>query len=305
MRARSNVGRNVAWCSLRPLVCQSFDSHFSGFIDHEQLSRHIAISEVSSEACVVDRTPRLAAMADSDDVHISIQFGSRGAIRQNGRAVTVAPGSVTMYETHHPYRLDYSAPGQRQIVIQANRRSLNLSDRQLADIAASTFAPANASKASFMTYARSLLLAPRSGDAVDVNGRSEVLSELASVMMRSVWGQRDVVPTGPAALLITLETYIRENITSPDLSPESVAARYFISRRKLYDLFDRARTTPADFIRRERVERAAGLLQTRSETTSISDIAFGTGFTDTTTFSRVFRRYFGCTPHEWSADHNA
>ena len=286
--------------SFVPLVCQSFDSQFSGFINHERLSQHLAISEVSSEACVVDRTPRLAAMADSDDVHISVQLGSRGAIRQNGRAVAVAPGSVTMYETHQPYRLDYSAPGQRQIVVQANRRSLGLSDRQFADIAASPFAPANASKASFMAYARSLLRASRLKDAGNVGGRSEVLSELASVMMRSVWGKRDVVPTGPAALLITMETFIRENITSPDLSPERVAARYFISRRKLYDLFDRVGTTPADFIRRERVESAAELLRARSATTSISDIAFETGFTDTTTFSRAFRRYFECAPHEWA-----
>jgi AraC family transcriptional activator of tynA and feaB len=286
--------------SFVPLVCQSLGAHFSGVINHERLSQHIAISEVSSEACVVDRTPRLAARADSDDVHISLQFGSRGAIRQSGRAVEVVPGSVTMYETHQPYRLDYSAPGQRQIVVQANRRTLGLSDRQLSDIAARPCVPENSSKTSFVAYARTLVSAPRSDDARDVGDRSNVLSELASVMMRSVWGQRDVVPSGPEAMLFTMKTFIRENVTSPELSPERVATRYFMSRRKLYDLFDRAGTTPADFIRRERIERAARLLHARSGTTSISDVAFEAGFADTTTFSRVFRRYFGCAPHEWA-----
>jgi AraC-like DNA-binding protein len=75
-----------------------------------------------------------------------------------------------------------------------------------------------------------------------------------------------------------------------------------MSRRKLYDLFDRAGTTPADFIRRERVEHAARLLESRSQATSISDVAFDAGFTDTTTFSRVFRRYFECAPHEWATN---
>lgn len=300
--ATADEWQDFASESFVPLVCQSLDSHFSGVINHERLSHQIAISEVSSEACVVDRTPRLAAMADSDDVHISLQFGSRGAIRQNGRAVAVVPGSVTMYETHQPYRLDYSAPGQRQVVVQANRRSLGLTDRQFSDIAASPFAPENSSKTSFMAYARNVLSPPRSEFARNIGDQSDVLSELASVMMRSVWGQRDVVPKGADALLFTVETYIRENMTSPELSPELVATRYFMSRRKLYDLFDRAGTTPADFIRRERVEHAARLLESRSQATSISDVAFDAGFTDTTTFSRVFRRYFECAPHEWATN---
>jgi AraC-like DNA-binding protein len=65
-------------------------------------------------------------------------------------------------------------------------------------------------------------------------------------------------------------------------------------------IFEAHSTTPADVIRKTRIERAGFLLRDPDYGHfAISDISFMTGFSDVTTFTRAFRRYFGATPREW------
>jgi AraC family transcriptional regulator len=56
--------------------------------------------------------------------------------------------------------------------------------------------------------------------------------------------------------------------------------------------------TLSDFIRRVRLERAAGALISLPET-SILDIAFRYGFTSAATFARAFRAHFGMSATNW------
>jgi AraC family transcriptional regulator len=80
-----------------------------------------------------------------------------------------------------------------------------------------------------------------------------------------------------------------------DLSLAALAGEARMSRAH----FQRAFTvtvgvSPAAHVARVRVERAAFLMCVRRE--SLLDIALSVGFTNPDTFTRVFRRRFGCTP---------
>jgi len=68
---------------------------------------------------------------------------------------------------------------------------------------------------------------------------------------------------------------------------------------EMYEIFEASGETPADVIRRERIQRAASMLDDRIANYSVADVAFSTGFGDVTTFTRAFRRYFGVTPRDW------
>ncbi|MGY0574619.1 helix-turn-helix transcriptional regulator [Bradyrhizobium sp. RDM12] len=59
--------------------------------------------------------------------------------------------------------------------------------------------------------------------------------------------------------------------------------------------------TLSDFIRRVRLERAAGALISLPET-SILDVAYRYGFSSAATFARAFRAHFGMSATQWRSD---
>ena len=70
-----------------------------------------------------------------------------------------------------------------------------------------------------------------------------------------------------------------------------------MSRSKLYRLFENNGGV-AHFINRERLREAHRRLNSDRETLSIHAIGNEVGFVDHSTFSRAFRREFGCSPTE-------
>jgi len=62
--------------------------------------------------------------------------------------------------------------------------------------------------------------------------------------------------------------------------------------------------TPADFVSRIRLEKAAQLLRDDTKST-VGDIAFRCGFVNISSFSRAFRSYFGMTTREFSEQEKA
>ncbi len=56
--------------------------------------------------------------------------------------------------------------------------------------------------------------------------------------------------------------------------------------------------TPAQFVRRSRLERAAYLMMA-TPTLTLTEIAYATGFSEPSDFSRSFKRHYGCAPSVW------
>lgn len=91
--------------------------------------------------------------------------------------------------------------------------------------------------------------------------------------------------------------YIEDNLDSPALTPESIAAHLCISPRQMHRVFEVAGKTVAAEIRRIRLERAAQLLQT-CPLMPITDVAYACGFESLATFYRCFKAEFQATASE-------
>jgi AraC-like DNA-binding protein len=90
---------------------------------------------------------------------------------------------------------------------------------------------------------------------------------------------------------------VRQNMASPDFGPEQLARLMAMSRSKLYRLFE-GTDGVARFINRERLREAYRRLGSSCGSRSIHVVGNEVGFTDHSTFSRAFRREFGCSPTE-------
>lgn len=291
--------RDIASASFVPLSIQQSASNFTASLDMRQLSPDVSISGVTDQAIVINRTERLASSAVSDDIHISLQASGRGTISQNDRVSQVAPGVLTVTETHRPFTLNYVEPNQRHIILQASRSALGVSDDIIQHVAGRQLAGVNPARDAYVSLVTSLMAQPENLSEVASLEMSSIVTSLASAMLRSAFESTPVMPRTDEALLVAMTDFIRAHLGSPLLNPETVARAHFVSRRKLYEIFELNGEPPADVIRRERIQRAAVMLEDPSQSWSISDIAFSLGFSDVTTFTRAFRRYFGVTPREW------
>ena len=91
------------------------------------------------------------------------------------------------------------------------------------------------------------------------------------------------------------EEYIFSHLASPSLSVKDVADAIQISPTGLSVMFrHQLQTTPAKYIREQRLQHAAELL--RSTNRSIQDICAACGFGSLETFHRTFKAEFGITP---------
>ncbi|WP_159502249.1 helix-turn-helix domain-containing protein [Microbacterium sp. 18062] len=280
-----------------PLRCAGFEARFTGRMEHAPVDDGISVSLVTTCGTSAERTDRLAGSALRDDVHLSLQRSSRGIVAQGGRAASVRTGSVTVYATDRPYYLDYSWPAQQQLIVQVSRSSLGLAPELLEAAMTRLSVPGgerSPAVGNLFSYASALPAdgaPPRAG---------ETLRDLARVMLRSSFGEGGVVPRSSGGLRHTVQEFLRAHATEPDLDVGQVARRHFVSRRRLYQVFEEVGLSPAAYLRAERLRIAAAeLSEPRSPQRTVEWIAYRSGFRDVTTFTRAFVRQFGCTPREW------
>ncbi len=91
-----------------------------------------------------------------------------------------------------------------------------------------------------------------------------------------------------------LQEYILKNIQQ-DISAKQLCHEFHLSRNELYSIFKKYfDTTPADYIKERRLEKACELLANTS--CAVSEIAIKCGIPDYNYFSKVFKRNIGTSP---------
>ncbi len=97
--------------------------------------------------------------------------------------------------------------------------------------------------------------------------------------------------------LARVRRIVRDNLGSATLGPERLCRLAGISRSQLYRLFEPLGGV-ASFIQSERLRAAQRALVDPADRRSISGIAEAVGLFDCSSFSRMFRRAYGCSPRE-------
>jgi len=100
--------------------------------------------------------------------------------------------------------------------------------------------------------------------------------------------------------LARVKTIIRQQLRSAMLRPDRLCRLAGVSRSQLYRLFE-PQGGVAHYIQAERLRAACRALAAPGPARDIAEIAEDVGFFDHSTFSRIFRREFGCSPREFRA----
>lgn len=123
---------------------------------------------------------------------------------------------------------------------------------------------------------------------------------LAAAALNSETPANNAIVLDPI-LAAQIRRFMAEQAANPALSAESVAARFGISRRKLYYLME-PHGGFTSYLREHRLHLAHAMLcDPMQRGRSVAEVAQSCGFVWSTNFARTFRHHFGMTPQETRA----
>ncbi|WP_295638813.1 helix-turn-helix domain-containing protein [uncultured Methylibium sp.] len=245
----------------------------------------------------VMRSQRAAARAAEEFFLVSLQLEGSCAVLQDGREALLQPGQFAIYDTRRPYELVLNGDYQ-QAVLRVPRRALatRLPD---CDALVATGVSAKALPARVLMQ---MLREASTGTTELAPAAAQDLSEaLLCVLSAGLRGLRD--GTAPqaarpgAAQLERIKAYVAAHLHDPGLNVPRIAAALGLSRSYLHQLFRSEGSTLERWIWEQRLAACERTLSDpRHADRSITDIAYGHGFSDAAHFSRSFRRRFGVAP---------
>lgn len=218
---------------------------------------------------------------------------------QDGRHAAVRCPELVCVDSTRPYKLVMPRPF-RLVEAVVSHRSMGLTAADAARLTAQPWC-GEAGIAAFMSTLLSGF--QRHGDeietAFDLFGGSIVglAGALFAERMRSAAAEPEAARQ---SLMLHIQAYIRERLADPELTPGSVARRYNISLRYLQKMFREHGTSPARWIRDERLARCrCELSDPRLDHLPVAVIGERAGLYGASHFSRLFRDRYGVTPREF------
>lgn len=217
-------------------------------------------------------------------------------VDQNDQRIALAPGQGSLHVATCPYELNFPV-SSRVIVLQAPRRLLPAAERMPPARPHTGFAAHDPAMRVFSAFAREVIAV---AEDLGERTREEMGATALDLLLSVLRGGAEPPSLGPDALVRTMETFIRAHLDDHDLSPESIAGHHHVSLRYVHALFAETGTTPAAFIRTERLNRALHFLRDpRYGQLSVAAVGHRVGIPNVDTFIRAFRREFGMTPGDW------
>lgn len=282
-----------------PLQADTFgDPLFEGRLELGQVS-DVSLARIVASRHRVQRTPQGIRKDNRNYVKLVAQVEGAGCFEQNGRKVVLAPGEWSLYDTTRPYTV--SNPERiEQIIMLLPRDTLVRLGLDLDNLVVRRFS--GRVGVGRLTY--ELLVSSfgsmRDGAAVALG--DDLAETIASRVELAVL-ERAGTPTNASSRELArdrVKRYIDVNLDDPLLSLDCVAAAIGCSKRYLHKLFDGEADTLNAYIWQRRLERIRqDLADPRLADRSITEIAFGRGFSSSTHFSRSFRESCGVSPRAY------
>jgi AraC-like DNA-binding protein len=272
-------------------------AQFRGEIDIHASAQYVLSVSRHSSLSFVRRTARCAR--DRFAVCLQIDGSSAGLIGDSH--IETAPGDVIFVDLSQAILMRQSAAeGLVQgVALWASReRILPLvsDENALHGLVLRASSPAGAIiGATLSAFARSASRMPMDEfDALAEGLLALSAKATAAALIRS----GETVQAPPLASFVAIRRYIDRNLAAPDLSAESIAAVFGLSRASLYRLFEPAGGI-AKYVRKTRLSRAfQEITSAELSNRRIGHIAYTLGFKNVSAFSRLFRDVYGVTPGE-------
>lgn len=285
------------WTDALTALCGQFDvdplnaSSLEGQINYTTVSRLKLCQIEVSQHRIAHPVSRARA---SEHPFVKILFQTHGVshFEQNGRHIDLMPGDYLAYDVSCPHTIISPSLTRHEVVIVPTEllqeRGFHSAKLAACKLSARTGTGRIAHDFMHTAFGEAAKLSPNTAIGV-----ADTLLDLLLLPLREAGSMFD--RGGPAVLYERAQAFIREHLRDPDLSIDQISAALGCTKRYLHMLFSDRGITVSDYIWRARIQNCRQELETQGGKT-ITDVAFSWGFSSSSHFSRVFRKYFGVVP---------
>lgn len=280
------------------LDISSSDGTFFGHIEAERLST-LSISKIKASPQTARRTSSNIAQSIDDNFLVSIQISGDVFIQQDRRVAILRPGDAVLYSSTRPYDLIFKEPIE-QLVLMMPARVVRSRLRCADNLTARRVEQCSGASRLMLKVIESVL---QTIDTVELTALPAVAASVENMVIAGLCTLNDVLAESSLDPLLLrrerIKAYILDNLREPDLSVDKIAAYFGISVSSVHRAFADEPCTLMSWVWSLRLDGARREMgDPNYANLSITDVAYGWGFSDSSHFSRVFRERFGCCPRD-------
>ena len=273
------------------------DPQFDGLLNNWNVGA-LSLSRLASDGLLYRRHKHHLLQERDESYLITVPERADVYFLQDGREAHCKPGQFLVERSHLPYDFSYVDPNALWVLkvpCSVLRSRVVLPER----LASLSFDATRGAGALFVDVMR--LVASRL-DEMDEQARTmsgrHLVDMLAMAVSADARALNPNVSSVQTAHLLRLENFIRLNLASPSLSPQTIADSCGISVRYLHQLFKGLGRSVSEWVKLQRLLMCNQMLRDPSCRKKVSEIAYEWGFSDQAQFSRLYRAEFGMTPSE-------
>ena len=258
----------------------------------------LAINQVKSDEHIADLTPSGISRLSTHYYKFHVQKSSIAKVSQHGCENILNPGDAILIDSLSPFRLDFPTDFEcYSVKIPRERlRPLLKDTRSATSKSIVSGSPLSEAIKHYIHFLINIAGKPLAEEQMELY-TDNLLGLIAVATSASPSGSEAALQTWPQERISQIKRYIAANLEDPELTPSKVAEHFSISVSYLHKLFAREQQTFGNFLREERLTRAAMYLQNHlGERQTITDLAYHLGFNDLSYFWRLFRARYGMTP---------
>lgn len=274
-----------------PFLARAVDDQFAASID-TPLEGALDVSVVGARKARLYRTRNEVSSDAGRHYYAVFQLSGNTLMDQQDSRVRLAPGDITIIDSCRPcdFHFDQSSRQLSLIVphalMHSALRKTAVDCAQRIDGQSRLGRLANQLMLSSTTQDK---LNPREAEAT-VNA---LITLLAPALAHSEHGNPHERAFNKAVAVIDA------HLCEQELTPLLVANEVGVSLRSLYRIFAEKELVVAQYIKKRRLELCAERLRHNTSVPSVSALCYACGFSDTSYFSTVFKKYFGMSPGQY------
>jgi len=290
------------------IACKAICAHDSQPAQRLRFKAHIDegtldgldLVQFTNAAMTVEHTASHAAQVAGDDVFLCRQVSGTLWLEQEAREVLLQPGDMTLLDPLLSYTGTFSDLSHL-LVIKLPRSELEARVGKCRQAVACHIKPQDA--ITRLASSHLALLPGQTGPMNRVIGDFLKVQTLDLIALTLAASMRDRVPrisSARAVVSMSVRMAIESRLTNPRLDVRTIAAASGVSARYTNAVLAKEGTSIARLILERRLARCRSAIEDPQQASrTLSEIAYGWGFSDMTHFGRSFRNAYGVLPSEF------